>query len=86
MPVKDYQILNYQIKQLLDFSYSRNLLNNWLKFEVNKREWQFYPSFFEQQFQSELTSRKNSEVNQNLTEKNIKVRFRVRCARSAPCW
>ncbi|MEN6296194.1 MAG: PD-(D/E)XK nuclease family protein [Chloroherpetonaceae bacterium] len=78
MPVKDYQILNYQIKQITDFTYTRNLLYNWLKFEINKA-WTFIPAYFEKQFNVELKKEENSDETSGLSPdaESLKVNGKI---------
>lgn len=80
MPVKDYQILNYQIRQLIDFSYARNLLLNWLKNELRKEDWLFLPAFFEKQFEADLKPHietSNLDISHTLFNKSIKVNGKI---------
>jgi len=79
MPIKDYQILNYQIQQLTDFSFARNLLYRWLKTEVYQKDWSFFPAFFEQHFEAELVSEENSHntFDSSQTKQSIKVNGKI---------
>ena len=79
MPVKDYQILNYQIRQLTDFAFARNLLYRWLKNEVYQKILPFFPAFFEQHFETELVSATNSSnsSDSSQTKQSIKVNGKI---------